>query len=420
MTAVESHSRRSPSADTFAVEGCEFASGLGGYYADDLAAIRAGAQKDGLVYLGDPLSPGHARIRNAAKAVVIKLRSSDGSIGWGDAVTVQYSGFGGRQLPIDPVALGPELNLASNALRAAGQVSFQEACVLVEQLRLDGGPLHSGVRYGLSQALLSLASAASRRPPAKILLDLLGDRDLVPVPVYAQTGEDRRYNVDKMILKHVDVLPHGLINSPEAFGIDGEAFLEYAAWVRERVEHLGDDGYRPRLHFDVYGMLGIETSGDPSAMARFCERLVDTCRPYSVQLESPVYGADADSTVRALQGLRTALAAQGIPVSIVADDWCNTIGDITRFLDHGAADFIQIKLPDLGALTNAIDAVRACRAAGAAVFIGGSCSETDVSARASVQLAVAAGAEQVLAKPGMGVDEALTVTFNEMQRICMS
>jgi methylaspartate ammonia-lyase len=139
-----------------------------------------------------------------------------------------------------------------------------------------------------------------------------------------------------------------------------------------------------------------------------------------VQLESPIYGLDADSTVRVLRDLHATLARNDIPVSIVADDWCNTIGDITRFLDAGAADLIQIKMPDLGSLTNTVDAVRACRAAGAGVFIGGSCSETDVSARASVQLAVAAGAEQVLAKPGMGVDEALTVTFNEMQRACMS
>jgi methylaspartate ammonia-lyase len=419
MTAVESRSPPGAAANRFDIERCDFAPGLGGYYADDLAAIRGGAPSDGLVYVGDPVSPGHARIRNPAQAVVIRLRASDGSAGWGDAVTVQYSSFGGRELPIDPAALRPELELAFEALRGAGNVTFQEACALVESLRVNGRPLHSGARYGLSQALLSLASATSKRPPAKILLELLGDRDLEPVPVYAQSGEDRRGNVDKMILKHVDVLPHGLINSPEAFGVGGDTFLAYAAWVSERIQQLGDDGYRPRLHFDVYGMLGFETAGDTVAMVGFCERLVKACAPYAVQIESPVYGADEASTVRALAELRTALAAGDVTVPIVADDWCNTIADITRFLSAGAADLIQIKLPDLGALTNAVEAVRACRAAGADVFIGGSCSETDVSARVSVQLAVAAGAEQVLAKPGMGVDEALTVTFNEMQRVCM-
>ena len=35
------------------------------------------------------------------------------------------------------------------------------------------------------------------------------------LPIYAQTGEERHANVDKMILKRVDSLPHGLINTPE-------------------------------------------------------------------------------------------------------------------------------------------------------------------------------------------------------------
>jgi methylaspartate ammonia-lyase len=405
--------------DAFEIVGCDSAPGYGGYYADDLRAIQAGARSDGLIYRGDPLTPGHRHIRNPARALLIRLRSSDGHAGWGDAVTVQYAGFAGREPPVDPVTLKLELDATFADLRSAGRVSFVEACALVEAVRVDGRPLRTALRYGLSQALLSLAADVSRRPPAEVLLDLLGARRLVPVPIYAQSGEDRRQNVDKMILKSVDVLPHGLINSPEAFGAGGETFLAYAEWVRDRVLELGSEQYQPRLHFDVYGMLGVDTGGDTEAMTRFCERLVTVCQPFSVQLESPVYGRDVESTVRELSDLRAMLAARGTSLAIVADDWCNTIEDIDRFLDSGAADLIQIKLPDLGSLTNAVRAVRACRAADASVFIGGSCSETDLSARMSVQLAVAAGAEQVLAKPGMGVDEAVAVTHNEMRRVCM-
>ena len=36
---------------------------------------------------------------------------------------------------------------------------------------------------------------------------------LLPVPLYAQTGDDRYGNAEKMIIKGVDVLPHGLINN---------------------------------------------------------------------------------------------------------------------------------------------------------------------------------------------------------------
>jgi methylaspartate ammonia-lyase len=403
----------------FEIAACDSAPGYGGYYADDLRAIQAGAHSDGLIYRGAPLTPGHRHIRNPARALLIRLRSSDGHAGWGDAVTVQYAGFAGREPPLDPGPLELELDVAFAELRGAGRVSLAEACAVVEATRVHGRPLHSALRYGLSQALLSLAADVSRRPPAELLLDLLGARRLVPVPIYAQSGEDRHRNVDKMILKSVDVLPHGLINSPEAFGAGGETFLAYAEWVRDRVLELGGDRYRPTLHFDVYGMLGVDTGRDTAAMTRFCERLVAVCQPFEVQLESPVYGDDAGSTVRALSDLRAMLAARDTSLAIVADDWCNTVEDIDRFLDAGAADVIQIKMPDLGSLTNAVRAVQACRAAGASVFIGGSCSETDLSARMSVQLAVAAGAEQVLAKPGMGVDEAVTVTYNEMRRVCV-
>ena len=48
--------------------------------------------------------------------------------------------------------------------------------------------------------------------------------------------------------------------------------------------------------------------------------------------------------------------------------------------------------------------------------IGGSCSETERSAQVSVHVALGAGADQLLAKPGMGVDEGLSIVRNEMER----
>ena len=97
MTTV---AKRAPT--TFDVVGGSTAPGLGGYYADDLLAVQAGAESDGLVYRGAPHTKGHQHIRNPAQAVLIRLRSSDGYVGWGDAVTVQYSGFAGREPPINP------------------------------------------------------------------------------------------------------------------------------------------------------------------------------------------------------------------------------------------------------------------------------------------------------------------------------
>ncbi len=57
-----------------------------------------------------------------------------------------------------------------------------------------------------------------------------------------------------------------------------------------------------------------------------------------------------------------------------------------------------------------------CRAHGVVAHLGGSCCETERSAQVSVHLALAAGADQLLAKPGMGVDEGLSIVRNELAR----
>jgi methylaspartate ammonia-lyase len=49
--------------------------------------------------------------------------------------------------------------------------------------------------------------------------------------------------------------------------------------------------------------------------------------------------------------------------------------------------------------------------------VGGSCCESERSAAVCVHVALAAGADQILAKPGMGVDEGMTIVGNEMARV---
>ena len=77
---------------------------------------------------------------------------------------------------------------------------------------------------------------------------------------------------------------------------------------------------------------------------------------------------------------------------------------------------MQIKTPDLGSVRNVIDAVVDCKAHGVVAHIGGSCTETERSAQVSVHLAMGSNADQMLAKPGMGVDEGVSIVRNEMAR----
>ena len=48
---------------------------------------------------------------------------------------------------------------------------------------------------------------------------------------------------------------------------------------------------------------------------------------------------------------------------------------------------------------------------------GGTCNETDRSAQVCVHCAMATQPAQILAKPGMGVDEGYMIVYNEMNRI---
>jgi methylaspartate ammonia-lyase len=104
-------------------------------------------------------------------------------------------------------------------------------------------------------------------------------------------------------------------------------------------------------------------------------------------------------------------------VQIVVDEWCNTLDDIRLFVAAGAADVIHVKTPDLGGVNNTIEALLLVARGGLLAYCGGTCNETDRSAQVSANIAMACAASQVLAKPGMGVDEGMMIVGNEMTRV---
>jgi methylaspartate ammonia-lyase len=240
----------------------------------------------------------------------------------------------------------------------------------------------------------------------------------VPVPLYAQTGDDRHLNVDKMVLKEVDVLPHGLVNHVgTVLGHDGGLLAEYVAWLSERIlATRARPDYIPRLHLDTYGTIGLAFDGDVGRIADYLGRLADLAAPFDLRIEHPIDAGSRDAQVEVYAELRTTLARRGVHVDLVVDEWCNTREDIDVFVEAEAADVIHVKTPDLGGIGNTVEAMLHVRRSGFAAYCGGTCNETDVSGRVSAHVAMACGADQVLAKPGMGVDEGLMIVGNEMVR----
>jgi methylaspartate ammonia-lyase len=396
------------------------APGLTGFYFDDQLAIKQGARENGGAYEGCPLTPGFEAVRQRGEAVSIILLLDDGRIAYGDCAAVQYSGAGGR----DPLFLARDFaplveHYLAGRLVGREVTTFRELATEFDHLPgPDGSHLHTAIRYGLTQALLDAVACKRNRLMCEVLSEEYGtELLLLPVPVFAQTGDERYNNADKAIIKRADVLPHGLINNVETkLGHRGELLLEYVTWLRRRIQELAGPDYQPVLHIDVYGTLGLAFGNDLEHIAAYLAALSQAAAPYRLRIEGPVDMGSRSGQIEALARLCHLLRSQQVAVDIVADEWCNTLEDVQDFADAGAGDMIQVKTPDLGGINNVVEAILYAKARGVGAYQGGSCNETDRSAQVCVQIALAVRPDQMLAKPGMGVDEGMMIVNNEMQR----
>ena len=360
------------------------APGLTGFFFDDQLAIKMGAMEDGAAYRGCPLTEGFREVRQRGESLSIILLLTGGEIAFGDCAAVQYSGADGR----DPLFLAEDFaplveGFLAERLTGREIGSFRGPAEELDALPgPDGKRLHTALRYGLSQALPHAAALKCKKLMCEVLAEEYGlPIILEPVPIFSQSGDERFTNADKAMIKRADVLPHGLINHVQSkLGSNGEKLLEYIKWLRKRVTELGGAGYRPVLHIDVYGTLGLAFDHDLTKISAYLGRLEKAAAPLTMRLEGPVDMGSKERQIEALAAERR-LAAQGSGVEIVADEWCNTLEDVRDFVDAGAAHMVQVKTPDLGSLSNSIEAILYAREHGTGAYLGGSCSETDCSAQ---------------------------------------
>ncbi|SFS78475.1 methylaspartate ammonia-lyase [Halostagnicola kamekurae] len=402
------------------IEAIHATPGYSGFFFDDQRAIKAGAEHDGFTYDGDPVTDGFDEIRQAGESIIVDVELADGTEIRGDCAAVQYSGAGGRDPLFQADAYADVIEgPVADTLEGRDASRFLENAGRLEELEIGGDRLHTAIRYGVSQALLGAAAHVTGTTRTDVLADALGTEPATePVPVFGQSGDDRYTNTEKMFIKGVPVLPHALINSVEKIGEDGETLLEYVEWLVERSQELGPTDYDPRFHIDVYGMIGeiFDAPYDRDEVVEYFGALEDAAAPYPIQIEGPMDVGDRAAQIEAMAELRDGLAEAGVHVDIVADEWCNTFEDVRAFVDAEAADVVQIKTPDLGGIHRSGQAVRYCEGTETRAYLGGTCNETETSARACAHVALATNAAQVLAKPGMGFDEGYMIVENEMRR----
>lgn len=439
-----------------------------GYY-DDLAALQAEYLPVPERFAAEPVTPGFRAVREVAEAVSVGLVLDDGRVAWGDCVGVAYAGKAGRepvfrseqglasiQRVVAPVLQGRELiafrelaaevdalaepmeaarslppepqaehgkgvsrrallTAPARALQAARGDSDRTERVTVQR------QVHTAVRYGVSQALLQAVAMVRGITMAEVIAEEWGlPLPDAMVPIHAQSGAERYHNAEKMIVRRVASLPHALVEDvSEQLGRGGTVLTRYIRWLAGRIAQVGDPDYRPTIHLDVHGALGQICDNDLGRILGQLYGWALAAQPYPLRIESPVVLESRQAQIEAMRRLREYIAFRQMEVQLVADEWASTLEDIQAFLAGGAADMIQVKTPDLGSVHDTVEAVLACKAVGVGALLGGSYAETDLSARVSVHLALATRPDLIMAKPGMGVDEAISLVQNEMARVLM-
>jgi len=393
-----------------------------GFFFDDQQAIKKGAISDGFLYTGKPILEGFSAIRQKGEAISIQIILEDGTIGFGDCAAVQYSGTGGR----DPLFLAknylPFMETKIVPLLLEEDVfEFKNLAEKYDHLIVDGVRLHTAIRYGITQAILSVVANLYKVTMAEIVRKEYHIANPVykPVPVFTQSGDDRYLNVDKMIMKEADVLPHALINNVETkLGKNGELLIEYVKWLRDRIiKHRVNPDYSPIFHIDVYGTIGNAFQMDYDKMVDYLIVLEETAKPFLLRIEGPVDTGDREGTMLSLKEFKKRLDQVHSTLEVVADEWCNTYEDVVYFADNQAGHMLQIKTPDLGGVNNIIDSILYCNKMKIGSYCGGTCNETNISAEVTTNIAIACEAKQCLAKPGMGVDAGYMIVKNEMNRV---
>ncbi|WP_319204938.1 methylaspartate ammonia-lyase [uncultured Ilyobacter sp.] len=395
--------------------------GRTGFYFDDQKAIKNGAVIDGVNYVGEPVTPGFSSIRQAGESISVMFVLEDGQVSHGDCAAVQYSGAGGR----DPLFLAADfipVIMEKIAPKLIGRelTSFRELAEEIDRMEIDGKKLHTAIRYGITQTILDAVAKSRKITMAEVIKEEYSTGlEVTRRPIFTQSGDDRKNNADKMIIKGADVMPHALINNVDTkLGKDGSLLKDYVAWLRDRVLSLRtDENYSPTFHIDVYGTIGMAFDQDIKAQADYIATLAEAASPFALRIEGPMDVDDRDKQIEALAALTAEVDARSINVELVADEWCNTLEDIKLFADNKAGHVVQIKTPDLGGVNNIAEAILYCNEKGIGSYSGGTCNETNRSAEVTTNIAMACGALQVLAKPGMGVDEGFMIVNNEMNRV---
>lgn len=387
--------------------------GWGGYFYEDIDKIRQKFIPQADRYHTPTSHDRYPFVRTPAPVVGVGLKLDDGSTHWGDAVAVSFGGKAGRAGPGSPDELERWFKTDFKSWSLGREVS---GWLPLEEAFLKGHKATPAfVRYAVSQAFLSMASHVARMSSFKLIAKDLGLTPTTqPITLHGSSGGNWDDTVDRMLARKICFLPQGQFENLESqIGSDGINLLKWIDGFKQKAARLN---YKPTLTLDFHGALDAVFSGSDAKIADFISVMAQKSAPHTLHIESPIVGKTLQDHALRLASIRKLVHMKAPTTKIIADEWANEVSDIQYLINQKSVDGIHIKMPDTGTLSECAEAVRICKQTNTFALLGGSCTETDNGAHASVHLALACSPDALLVKPGMGFDESYAAMYNEMAR----
>jgi methylaspartate ammonia-lyase len=266
------------------------------------------------------------------------------------------------------------------------------------------------------------------------------------VPLHAEMGQP--HAAEPLIISHrIASLGYTILSQdPETqLGHNSELLQRYVRHLRDQIVILAPDDvagrshhpslvtghwslitglasdltgtpYHPVIHLDVRGALGRLYDDNPGKILGALYGLEQTAAPYQVRLANPVLneGEPPQTNIGLMRQLKEYVSLRRMKLQLVAT--VHSPADARAVIESGAAHMIQLNVPRLGSLSQAIEIVLAGRQKGMGVLLGNMPVNSGDSARFAAHLALATQPELLMVQASQGGDAGIVLAHNEMAR----